>query len=187
MPISSRSGKSRSRVASSIAVSATLRSGTGSRPIPTRTRDVQASAAAAVLMPPSRKQSSHSHSMSTPDASAASATARNCSGGICVRNTTPSNGTVYPRSLIVSNTLAPKGHPVAGPYGLEHLLQDAGARDGVGNGRAERLAAGDRAQEVGRLDHLQVVVAHRDAGARLERAEFAVARPDVHGLDALVQ
>jgi len=47
-------------VATSIAVRATLRSGTGSRPTPSRSRCVHASAAATLAMPLSQKQSSHS-------------------------------------------------------------------------------------------------------------------------------
>jgi hypothetical protein len=46
-----RSGNSRCSVATSIAVSATLRSGTGSSPTPTLSRPVQASTAAALAMP----------------------------------------------------------------------------------------------------------------------------------------
>jgi len=82
-PATSRPGNSRLTVASSIAVSATLRSGTGSSPIPTVTRLVAASIAVAVAMPLSEKQSSHTHSPASPAASAAAATATIRSGG-CV-------------------------------------------------------------------------------------------------------
>ena len=89
MPRFSRPGNSRNSVAVSIAVIATLRSGTGSRPTPIRRRLVQARAAAAAAMPLSKKQSSHSQSSSRPASSAASATLRSRSGANCGRNTTP--------------------------------------------------------------------------------------------------
>ena len=62
MPAVSRPGNSRASVAISMAVSATLRSGTGSNPIATPTWLVVASIAVAVAMPLSLKQSSHTHS-----------------------------------------------------------------------------------------------------------------------------
>lgn len=74
-------GNSRAKVAISIAVSATLRSGTGSRPIATLTWLVVASTAAAEAIPRSLKQSSHTHNCSRPLASAAAATAPSRSGG----------------------------------------------------------------------------------------------------------
>jgi hypothetical protein len=88
-PTTRRPGNMRSRVATSIAVSATLRSGIGSSPTPTRNVSVQASAAAAAATPLSRKQSSHSHSSSSPASSATRATARRRSGGSWGRNTAP--------------------------------------------------------------------------------------------------
>ena len=47
--------------------------------------------------------------------------------------------------------------------------------------RTGGLAAQRRTQEPGCLDHLEVVVAHRDAGTGLERPELAVPGPDQHG------
>ncbi len=67
-------------VAISIAVIATLRSGTGIRPTPTRIRSVQASAAATGAGADSAKQSSQNQRSSSPDASAARVTALRCSG-----------------------------------------------------------------------------------------------------------
>ena len=80
-PAVTRPGNSRAIVASSMAVSATLRSGTGSSPIATGRRLVVASIAVAVAMPLSLKQSSHTHSCASPAASAAAATAPIRSGG----------------------------------------------------------------------------------------------------------
>ena len=82
MPATSRPGNIRSSVASSIAVSAALRSGTGSSPMPTVIRSVAASAAAAEAMPLCLKQSSHTQSSSSPLLSAARARAVSRSGGI---------------------------------------------------------------------------------------------------------
>ena len=93
MPGSRRPGKSRCSVASSIARSATLRSGTGARPMPTRTRSVHASAAPAAATDDSLKQSSQSHS-SSRCSSAATASGRSASGGRVGTSTTPREGGV---------------------------------------------------------------------------------------------
>ena len=68
-------------MATSIAQTATLRSGAGIRPIPTVSREVQASAAAAEAMALSLKQSSHTHNSSSPASSTARATDWSRSGG----------------------------------------------------------------------------------------------------------
>ena len=83
MPAVRRPGNNRAIVAISMAVRATLRSGTGSSPMPTVTRLVAARIAVAVAMPLSEKQSSHTHSCGSPAASAAEATAPSRSGA-CV-------------------------------------------------------------------------------------------------------
>ena len=93
MPGSRRPGKSRCSVASSMASSATLRSGTGARPMPTRTRSVHARAAPAAAIDDSLKQSSHSHS-SSRCRSAAAASGRSASGGSVGTSTTPRAGVV---------------------------------------------------------------------------------------------
>src|SRR5690606_21017153 len=48
--------------------------------------------------------------------------------------------------------------------------------------RAVRLVLDDRAHEAGRLDHLEIVVAHRVARGRLERPELTVRHADQPGL-----
>src|SRR3954466_12225913 len=83
MPGSARPPEKRARVAISMAVIATFRTGTGMMPMPTFRFSVQARAAAADEMPPLRKQSSQSQSSSRPASSAARAMARRLSGGFC--------------------------------------------------------------------------------------------------------
>ena len=68
-------------MATSIAQTATLRSGAGIRPIPTVSRDVQASAAVADAMALSLKQSSQTHNSSRPASSTVTEIDRRRSGG----------------------------------------------------------------------------------------------------------
>ncbi len=103
MPPINRPGMARSSVASSIAVSATLRRGAGSSPMPTVIRSVAPSASAAEAIPLSVKQSSQTHSSSSPAASTARATGRSRSGGIAGVKTNPSR-TGMRRSCITPPT-----------------------------------------------------------------------------------
>src|SRR6185437_15645118 len=123
-------------VASSMAVSATLRSGTGSRPIPTVSRLVVASMAVAVAMPLSEKQSSHTHRCVIPAASAAAATGRICSGGWSGVKMADSVTTRAPLSFRLSllgsavrrARLAPAAGDGQAPVPAEVLLADLRAR-----------------------------------------------------------
>ena len=92
MPAISRPGNIRSRLASSIAVRATFRSGTGSKPMPTRSLEVEANATAAAATPLSLKQSSHTHSSSRPPSSALLARLGSRSGGRVGTKVMPSAG-----------------------------------------------------------------------------------------------
>ncbi len=82
IPGISRPGNMPSTVATSIAVSATFRSGVGITPIPTRTRSVAARIALAAEMPPVWKQSSQSQISSIPAASIARASGMTRDGGV---------------------------------------------------------------------------------------------------------
>ncbi len=79
-PGTNRPGKIRCRVATSMAVRATLRSGAGIRPIPTRRRCVEANAVAALAIPLCLKQSSQTQ-RSSRCSSAARARGTIASGG----------------------------------------------------------------------------------------------------------
>src|SRR5690242_10697255 len=131
MPGIRRPGNSRLTVASSMAVSATLRSGTGSKPIPTVSRLVVASMAVAAAMPLSLKQSSHTHRCVIPAASAAAATGMICSGGwLGVKMA--DNVTTGPPRLLGSAVRRARLAPAAGdgqaPVPAEVLLADLRAR-----------------------------------------------------------
>src|SRR6185437_8909763 len=119
-------------VASSMAVSATLRSGTGSRPIPTVSRLVVASMAVAVAMPLSLKQSSHTHRCVIPAASAAAATGRICSGGWSGVKMADSVTTRAPLVCLGSAVRRARLAPAAGdgqaPVPAEVILADLRAR-----------------------------------------------------------
>jgi hypothetical protein len=67
--------------------------------------------------------------------------------------------------------------PRTGPDRLAHGVDGQSGAHGVVDGRAVRPALGDRAQEVGRPDHLEVVVAHGDARAGLEGLEVPCPGP----------
>ncbi|MPM16346.1 hypothetical protein SDC9_62724 [bioreactor metagenome] len=109
----------------------------------------------------------------------------------CARKTPLSNrpgpGRAHGGSDVVGGGALDPRHvvPLAVRVGGHGGLVDLGSGPTVGDRRGQLFTGGERAQELGRLDHLHVVEAHRGAGAGLEPVELREGRAGHHAGVAL--